>query len=147
MTVSIFYVSDKAFGHLVHLAQVRGYVKWGAQRVKGLSEFLNMLSESKFTDTRPDLVRQRHEEEIRMGRAPTWLHTRTRRARNLQLSETAIENYLELAYKVKIIKDEPYTIGGPSRLTPQPSVSLVLEGIGLQWLTPKTLPSPYENKN
>lgn len=140
MPVSIFYISDHAFGHLVHLAQLRGYVPYGSQRVKGLSKFLNDLAKTKFIDTRPDLVVRRHQEEIEHDHAPTWTHTRTRRARNIQLTDDSLARYLLVASNNGIIRNPPYTTGNPQMTTAQPAVSLVLEGIGLEWLTPDTLP-------
>lgn len=148
MPISVFYISDRAYNHLVHLAQTKHYVKWGTKRAKGLSNFLNDLAldnfslsnKSRFIDTRPPLVKQRHEEEIRLDRAPSWLHTRTRRAHNLILSEDTINKYMHVALQMGIAREEPYTIGNRSTLSPQPNVSLVLEGIGLTWITPDRLP-------
>jgi hypothetical protein len=140
VSISMFYVSDKAYGHLVILAQQCGYVKWGSGRVKGLSQFINDLAHTTFYDTRPDLVKERHRDEMRMGRAPTWLHTRTRRMRSLQLDEYTIKKFVEVALQVGIIRPEPDVIGSVSRITPGPTVALVLEAIGLRWITPSTLP-------
>jgi hypothetical protein len=139
--ITMFYVSDKAYNHIVLLAQQCGYVKYGSNKVKGLSTFINDLAHTTFYDTRPELVKARHRDEMRMGRAPTWLHTRTRRMRNLQLDESTIRKFVEVALQVGIIRPEPDTIGGVSRLTPGPTVALVLEAIGLQWITPTVLPA------
>lgn len=139
--VGTYYLSDKAYNHLIHLAQIKKYVSFGSARVKGLSTFLNELATFELLDTRPDNVKKRHEEQEALGRAPTWLHHRQRRARSLSLTDDAIQRYFKVAFEVGIIQNEPFIVGGPSRLTPIPSVAYVLEGIGLEWLTPKDLPT------
>lgn len=135
-----YYLTDNGYGKLVHMAQRARYVEFGASRVRGMSDFLNELCTTEFDDTRPELVRQRHEEEIAHGRAPTWMQNRNRRSRLLTLTDDAIARYFLVAYQVGIIRREPYAIGGPSRRTELPAVSLVLEAIGLGWITPADLP-------
>jgi hypothetical protein len=139
-----YYMSERAYGHLVFMAQKQGYIPWGAERAKGLSEFLNDLAHYALEDTRPELVRMRHEEEISHNRAPSWHHTRLRRARLLKLDENAIEKYFESALIFGILREEPFAVGGPQRNTPYPAIAYVLEGIGLEWLTPVDLPRNYD---
>jgi hypothetical protein len=135
-----YYITDLAFGKLVGLAQRHRYVRFGTERAKGLSEFLNDLSHFDMEDTRPQIVKERHEQEIRLNRSPTWLYVYNRRARLLSLTDEALQKYVEVALQVGIIKKDPYPIGGPDRRTPYPTVSLVIEGIGLGWITPVTIP-------
>ena len=135
-----YLITDAAYGRLITMAQQRRFVKYGSERVKGLSEFLTELSKVEFIDNRPIYVKEMHEQEIKFGRAPTWFRTRDRRPRRLTLTEDAIERYVMIALRAGIIKDEPYAVGGPQRLTPYPTVSNVLEVIGLQWLLPDSLP-------
>lgn len=142
-----YLITDAAYGRLITMAQQRRYVKYGSERVKGLSEFLTALSAVEFIDNRPDYIKEMHTQEIKFGRAPTWFRTRDRRPRRLTLTEDAIERYVMIALRAGIIKDEPYIIGGPLRRTPYPVVANVLEVIGLQWLLPDNLPlarSDYE---
>jgi hypothetical protein len=135
-----YYISDTAYFRLVNAAQRYRYVQFGSKRVKGLSEFLNDLAKIPMEDTRPPIVRERHVEEIRNNRAPTWMNTRLRRQRLLTLTEDSIQRYFLVAYQVGIVRADPYPVGGPDRSTPYPSVALVLEAIGLGWLTPIEYP-------
>lgn len=139
-TPRAYYISDLSFNKLVGIAQRQQYVQFGSERVKGLSDFLNDLSKYPMEDTRPALVKERHQEEIKHDRAPTWTHIRTRRNRQLKLTDDAIERFFLVAYQMGIIRMKPFVRGGPDRRTPFPSVALVLEAIGLGWITPIELP-------
>lgn len=142
-----YYISDKAYNSLIGLGQRHKYILYGTSRAKGMSEFLIDLADKELEDTRPPFVRQRHEEEIKWNRAPTWLHSRQRRARLLTLTDHAIECYFKVAFEVGIIRvDPPYTIGGPARDNPIPSVAFVLEAIGLKWIQPINEDYPIGNK-
>jgi hypothetical protein len=134
--VRLFYLSDKSFEKLVFMAKKAGYVAWGANRLRGLSEYLSELAQLSFTDTRPPLVVERHNQEIQEHHAPTW-STRARRTHALMLTEDAIARYYLVAFQVGIMRINPsYLHGTPSRLTPTPAVSHVLEAIGKEWITP-----------
>ena len=139
-----YYVSHKAFSQLLLKAKEGGYVKWNSDRARGFSQFLNELAQIEMTDSRPPLVYQRHLEEVAHNRAPTWMNVRMRKCRLLYLTEDSIARYLLVAFDVGIIRGEPYAIGGPDRKTPYPTVSLVIEGLGLGWITPEKFP---RNKN
>lgn len=134
--VRAYYISDVAYDRLTMFAQKARYVKFGASRAKGMSEFLSDLALKPLEDTRPPFTKERHAQEVAYGHAPTWLQYHTRRARLLSLTEDAVARYFKVGYQVGIIKAEPYAIGGPDRRTPYPTVAYVLEGIGLKWLTP-----------
>lgn len=126
------------------MAQRHKFVRFGSARVKGLSDFLNQLATIPLLDTRPDLVKMRHQEEIRNNRAPTWLHVRVRRSRLLKLNDDAIARYYLAAFQFGITRAQPYAVGGPDMRTPYPSVAFVLEAIGLGWLTPEEFPYCYD---
>jgi hypothetical protein len=136
-----YYLSDYSYSRLIGMAQRHKYIPFGSERAKGLSQFFIDLSVMPFEDTRPPLVKDRHREEEKHGSAPTWLHIRTRRARLLTLTDDAIARYFLVAYQVGIIRTEPFIKGGPDRRTPYPSVALVLEAIGLGWITPTEFPT------
>lgn len=136
----IYYLTEKSYAALIGMSQKCGYVKFGAQRAKGLSPFLIDLAQMPMDDTRPPLVKQRHDEEIKYNRAPTWMNSRLRRARMLSLNNDAIARYLLIAHKMGIIRTEPWIIGGPDRKTPYPTIAIVLEAIGLGWITPREFP-------
>jgi hypothetical protein len=138
-----YYLTDRSYAYLVHTAQKQGYVEFGAKRVRGMSDFLNDLALCEFEDTRPDLVKRRHNEERTFNRAPTWMNVRQRRARSLQLNPPAVDRYFLVALQMGIIEVEPFAVGGPARNTPYPSIAIVLEAIGLQWITPNMWPSKY----
>lgn len=140
----LFYLSDGAYDYLITKAQHNGWLPWGTKRVKGISPFLCKLATYEMEDTRPDLVRQRHEEEIQHNHAPTWLHNKMRRSRMLMLTDDAVARYLLIAHIMGIIKNEPWATGGPDMRTPYPTVSLVLEAIGLRWITPVAWPSKHD---
>lgn len=135
-----YYLSDPAYNVLINIAQVKKYVARNSDRAKGLSTFLNDLAQMKMTDTRPSIVIERHNQEIKHNHAPTWLKYHNRRGRLLKLSDDAIARYILHAHKVGIIRDEPWPVGGPDRKLPYATISLVLEGIGLQWITPDEWP-------
>jgi hypothetical protein len=137
---ALFFVSDEAYGRLTRLGQRQSYINITPQRVNGMSKFLEDLSSANFKDTRPLNVKQRHESEVRLGHAPTWISYHVRRQRLLTISDTSMIRYMGIALSFGIITPEPYAVGGPSRLTMIPTTSLVLEGIGLGWITPVTVP-------
>lgn len=140
-----YYITDKAFQKLILMAQQGHYVKPGTERAKGMSDFFNDLAHYALKDTRPPFVVQRHQEERRNNRAPTWTFTRFRRARSLKLTDEAIESYLTSALVFGIIEINPFPIGGPRRDTPYPAISIVLEAIGLGYLTPESMPIQVPN--
>lgn len=136
-----YQISDPAYNKLSLIAQRQSYIPIGAQRLKGMSTFLEDLSKQKFMDTRPQHILLRHNLEIRAGRAPVWRALQyPRRTRLLTLTEKAQERYIILALAIGIITEEPFVVGGPSRLTNTPTISHVLEAIGLGWITPEKLP-------
>jgi hypothetical protein len=136
----LYYISDTAYNRLITLAQQARYVPYGSNKVIGLSAFLNDLASCPFRDTRPPLVKQRHEQEIALNHAPTWTSVKFRRTRTLKLTDDAIARYYLMSHRVGITRKEPYVRGEPSRISPYPAIGFVLEGIGLQWLTPTELP-------
>lgn len=136
----IYYVSDYAYSRLLTMAQQGRFVSYGASKARGMSRFIDTLSYIPMDDTRPDLVRRRHEEEIRNNRAPTWLHIKIRRARLLTITDDTIARLLLVAHQVGIIGDKPFAVGGPKRNIPYPIVALVIEAIGLGWITPEYIP-------
>jgi hypothetical protein len=140
MTARALYISDYAYAKLITLAQRQRYVPYGSSRVKGIGEFLEDIAHKEFVDTRPPLVRERHEQELRYNRAPVWLHNRRRRSRLIKLSDGAVARLFKIAFLVGIIREEPFIIGGPSRTNPLPSVAYVVESIGLGWITPDVYP-------
>ena len=135
-----YYLSNNAYDRLVGMAQKRQYVKWGTNKAKGLSSFLNDLAQIELEDTRPASVRERHEQEMKYNRAPTWLQIRIRRARLLTLTEDALARYWKVAFEVGICKAGGYAVGGPTMRSPVPSVAYVIEAIALGWLTPVEWP-------
>lgn len=136
-----YYISDFAYGRLIGMAQRNRFVEYGSNRVRGMSKFLNYLSVMPMNDTCPDLVKERHIQEIKNNRAPSWSHTRLRRNRLLKLTDDAIERYILVAWEMDIIRAEPWAKGGPDRSTPYPTISIVLEAIGLGWITPEMFPT------
>lgn len=144
--MSLYFISDRAYDILTQYGQRQGYIKLptntkeAANRANGMSAFLEALPYTSFEDTRPQLVRQRHQEEIKHNRAPSWTGYYSRRQRQITLTEQAMEKYIMIAISLNIITPEPYAVGGPSRLTFIPTISLVLEAIGLKWLTPVSFP-------
>lgn len=134
-----YYISDYAYNQLVYMAQKQGYIPWNTIRAKGMSNFLNDLASYPLEDTRPIHTKNRHEEEIRNNRAPTWTN-RSKRGRLIRLTDDSLQSYVEAALKFGIIREDPYPVGGPDRRTPYPTVGCVLEAIGLGWLTPQNLP-------
>lgn len=137
---NIFFISDQAYSVLTRLGQRQGYINIDPKRVNGMSKFLEDLADANFKDTRPSTVVQRHEAEVRFGRAPLWATYHLRRQRLLTLSDLALMKYMQIALSFGIINPEPFPVGGPSRLTMIPTTSLVLEGIGLEWITPISVP-------
>lgn len=138
--MKLYYISDKAYDKLVVFAIQQRYVKPAALKKRGMSEFLNDLCYMKFEDTRPDNVKQNHQIMINAHRAPIWTLYPVRRTRALYLSQPTINRYMKLALQVGIIKEEPWTIGGPSRTNPVSVISYVFEGLGLGWITPEKWP-------
>lgn len=144
MTVkhNYFYVSDKAYDTLIALAKQQNYVQRSLIRPRGLSEFLEALSNYRMQDTRPDSEVERHLFEISTHHAPIWASYYLRRARALTLYRQSTANYIHIALQMGIIREEaPWTIGGPNRLNPTSVIGYVLESIGLGWITPVTLPN------
>lgn len=140
MKYHLYYISEPAYLHLIDLAIKHNYVAKNYVRTHGLSRFLNILSAQTFTDTRPLHVVERHDMEIAYLRAPSWTNFEPRIPRNLKLLEVTQERYVELAFKVGIIENNPWTIGGPRRIYLPSIIGCVLEGIGLGWITPKEIP-------
>ncbi len=136
----LYYVSDKAYNHLAYIAMCQGYIKTGAIRQKGMSEFLDDLAYMSFTDTRPLIIKERHQQELEVGRAPRWSSYNVRRTRSIRLPDPAIERYMKLALQVGIIKKDPWLVAGPSRTRPTSVLGFVFEGLGLGWITPVKLP-------
>jgi hypothetical protein len=139
-TTALYYISDYSYHQLVTIAEQQGYIRRGGQRYRGISNFFNDLSKCDFSDTRPSQVIKRHAYEIKVGRAPLWMSHYIRRTRSLTLSKEAKQNYIHLAGKVGIIKDEPFIYGGPVRTSFCSIIGYVLESIGLKWITPAKLP-------
>ena len=142
--IKLYYISDKAYHMLTSTATQQRYIKYGAIKKKGLSEFLTDLCYMKFTDTRPAEIIRRHDIMIANGRAPIWTSYPVRRTRALALPKPTIERYMRVALQVGIIKEEPYIVGGPSKLRPTSVVGYVLEGLGLGWITPNRFPIKRE---
>lgn len=136
----IYSISETAYKYLQRMCLYQGYISPGLTRNRGMSLFLNDLSHSTFTDTRPSDITYRHNVEIKNGRAPLWSSYSRRKNRMLKLTDESIQNYITIAYTFGIIKDPPYIVGGPSLQNPYAIVGYVLEGIGLKWLTPDQLP-------
>jgi hypothetical protein len=137
----LYYLSDDAFATISRMAEQQGFVAQGAIHKRGLSNFINKLSEQEFDDTRPKNVISRHIQEIQTGRAPTWKSYQQRKTRTLQITDKARANFYKIAIQVGIIKaNEPWIVGGPDRYNLVSITSYVLEGIGLRWVTPKRLP-------
>lgn len=137
---ALYYISDHSYQNLTQMGQRQGYIRLQAARAHGMTDFLDALSKSNFQDTRPNHVKIRHESEIRNFRAPTWTSYFQRRTRLLSISDEAMARFIQIALSFGIIEPKPFAVGGPSRLTMIPTTSLVLEGIGLGWITPVNLP-------
>lgn len=136
----IYYISDKAYQKLVQFSVRQGYKKLETERAYGMSEFLEDLAYYDFIDTRPQSIIERHNQEIAHDRAPTWTSYGNRRPRMLYLPAPAIQRYITQAYIFGIIREVPYVKGGPSVVQPISVVAYVLEGIGLEWITPIRFP-------
>lgn len=140
MISRLYFISDLAYDQLNTLAIRQGYVKPESQVRRGFSRFLDDLSEMEFVDNRPNDIKERHEFEIRNHRAPTWKTYMYRRTRSLTLRDSTIFNLTKLAYKMGIVLEEPWAIGGPSQLRNAPLLGYVIESIGLDWIHPTKYP-------
>ena len=141
------YLSDYSYNRLISLAQRNRWLPYEVKRAHGLSAFLNALSHFPLVDTRPENIRRRHDEEIKMNHAPTWSYVSQRRSRLLTLNEETIALLFRVAFQVGIIRAEPWAVGGPRRNSPIPSIAFVIEAIGLGWISPKEGVYPIGRSN
>ena len=103
-----------------------------------ISEFIKRLSEQEFIDTRPEEFKLADEPRLEANLLPFWYHRYPRYSRCLRLTIYTINNLVNIAVKFNLNKE----LKNPTTLnyTTNALVSLTLEVIGQQMLTPVQMP-------
>jgi hypothetical protein len=144
-----YYISEIAYTTLVNLGIQQGFINRTSKNAVGMSRFLERLSFCEFEDTRPSYAYEIHREELATEHQPKWaLEGEPRISRFFTLSDEAMQNYTESAFKLQVIITRPLANGGQGKNTILRIVGVMLEAIGLEWVTPLTLPAavPTEHK-
>lgn len=137
----VYYITDYAYEKLIDLAKQLNYIEPNAKRAKGMSEFLDALSHQEFIDTRPPEMIEEHEKASLRSSPPRWTITgEYRKPRLLSLTPTSIFNYLKIGILTGVIVTEKLVNPGRINRSEEALVASVLEAIGLELLTPTSLP-------
>lgn len=131
-----YNLSDTAYNHLLDLARQANYIystDLVKSKPKGISEFLNIISEFTYQDSRPSYIKQSDLQRLQNQRLPYWSLEYQRRARWFKLTDAARQAYVCIAMQFGITNNYYYKT---QRLSTTSLVNATLEAIGIEWLTP-----------
>lgn len=134
-----YYLSDHAYDTLYSMAVRSRFCGANRARRMGLGHFLTLLASKTFADTRPPEIRAADEGRIENAKIPYWKDDATRRARMLDISDSAIQQYCRIAQEHGMWRGPGWTTMIQWQ-SPRAIAGSVMEAIGLTWLTPNELP-------
>jgi hypothetical protein len=139
MAPKLYYISDEAYDNLWRDAVAAKYVQRGAERGKGLSEYIAEASRGTFYDARPDEYASL--DTVRRSRGLTcyWHDGSIRKARMLSLDEDTIERLCDIAGQFRIAIGKSHKSKKVVIRSTTVTIAYVLEAIGKRWLVTKDI--------
>lgn len=138
------FISDKAWQRLVDMAIAEQFIKPNAERAVGMPKYIAHLMDTTILfDTRPDDVKEQDADMIDAGMLPEWIKYHPRKRRNLAVTNNTLIRACVHAHHLHISSTQRL-LGAPPPFDGVKCLSLLLEGIGTNWIS-TTYGAPYDD--